>query len=143
MKTVYYIGIVLVAGIMGGCRSDSTAPTLPVSIVGNFSLETIHGDTVPTLLFYNKSDSTETDLISDIYTFNQDLSYSEQRVLRLWHGTAVTDTTVTNTGTYTQSGASITITPAGVTSVPGSLSGAFLTVIDSTSVYIYHKDQEL
>ena len=143
MKMVYCATLVLASLATAACSSDKgTGPTLPVSVVGSFALQTINGDTVPTLLSYNKADSTETDVISDVYTFNSDLTYSEAMVVRLWHGSSVTDQTLTAMGTYAQSDASVTITPSGQTTLAGALSGAFLTVKDTTTTLVYHKNQD-
>jgi hypothetical protein len=141
MKTVYSSGILLVAFIGAACSSDSTGPSAPEPVIGSYALQTINGDTVPTLLSY--INSVETDMISDVYTFNSDQTFSEQIVVRVTQGSSIMNQSRTSSGTYAQHDASLTISPTGGTTEQASVSGDFFTVTTGTSTQLYHKNPSM
>lgn len=124
MRYLALAGLVLAAL---ACRAgDATSPT--VSIVGNYSLRTVNGGSLP----YTFSNGAR--LTGDLLTINADGTYTDV-------GYYSNQGTTTEQGTYSDNNGSIVFDDLtdGIT-YQASLSGSVLTEINSGYTEVYQKN---
>jgi hypothetical protein len=81
------------------------------------------------------------DVLSDVYTFNADHTYSEVTSFRLTNGTSITTQQATEVGTWSQTNASVGFGPTTSGSSPytGSVAAGTLTVASGGITAVYTK----
>lgn len=122
---------VLLAG--AACHGDGGGPTGPITVVAVYQLQTLDGVPLPADV---QTGPPAVTVQADSYTLNSDSVYNEQGTVE----SAGSPATETESGTWSQTGATITFTPTDRTLIPysGSVSNDTLTIVSGgrTAVYV-------
>ena len=112
----------LVAGSLA-CTGDSTGPE---SIEGTYTLQTMAGRSLPAILLQDESGKFE--ITSGSIVLRAPNAFTMSLTFRQTVGTQMTSETIEADGTWTRSGATVTLTSDGE-AVLATLSGRTLTLI--------------
>ena len=108
-----------------GCGgSDSTAPA--ASAQGTWNLQTVNGAALPVTYFTDPSTGDKSEILDDQFVLNADHSFTEAFTTRDTQGTTVTTNLGTDSGTWSQSGNSVSLV-TGTGSVTATMNNNTIT----------------
>jgi hypothetical protein len=136
MKKVLVTSAALFVLACGG--GDSTAPGV-ASAAGSWSLQTINGTPLPFTIFDQVSPPDKLEVLSNTFVASTSGTFVETSTLRETQGTTVTTQTETDTGTWRQNNAAITITTSDGTVNTAAISGDVITASESGALFVYHR----
>lgn len=118
-----------------GC-GDSSGPNV-ASAVGTWNLQTVNGQGMPLTILSTTGYRLE--LVSDVYEVRPNGTFTETLTIRETEGSAVTTTSESETGTWVQNNAAITITYSDGSVETAAISGDVITANIDGAVYIYRR----
>lgn len=128
--------LLLVLALLVGCGDDGTGPG--GSIVGTWSLQSVNGTNLPFVIAQTGQNKTE--LTGDVYSVLAGGAFTQVTTIRTTINGAVTNQTITDSGSYTQNGTAVTFFFASDgSSVTGAVSGSTITMADDGVSGIYRK----
>jgi hypothetical protein len=136
MKKVLITSAALCVLACGG--ADSTGPGV-ASAVGTWSLQTINGSPLPFTVSEQISPPDKLEVLSNVFVASANGTYVETFTLRDSQGTTVTTQTESDTGTWRQNNAAITITTSDGTVNTAAISGDMITASESGALFVYHR----
>ncbi len=118
------------------CGGDgSTGPG--ASIAGAYSLTTVNGAPLPFVV--QQAGTFKREITADTYTLAAGGTWTEVRAERTTSNGAVTTSTITDAGTWSGNGTSITLTSPASTSLSGTVSGNTLSLSSAGNTMVYTK----
>ena len=125
----------VLTAFVAGCGDDDDDPVSPAAgITGTYALETVNDEDVPVVVVTNGADTGE--ITAGSLTLNNNLSFTSSLSIRTTIGGQATDETLTESGTFTRSGNTITLTSGGE-SVTATLSN------NNTTITLTEDDEDL
>ena len=128
---------VVLAFVLAACASDSS--TAPSGVVGPWSLQTVNGSALPFVV--GQSGENKSELLADTIKLASAGGFIESSSFRTTLNGVVTLQTVADTGTYTLSGSTLTLsstTSAGA-SGSGTVSGNTITATIQGLAFVYKR----
>lgn len=128
---------VVLAFVLAACGSDSS--TGPSGVVGTWSLQTVNGSALPFVV--GQSGENKSELLADTIKLASAGGFIESSSFRTTLNGVVTLQTVADTGTYTLSGSTLTLsstTSAGA-SGSGTVSGNTITATIQGLAFVYKR----
>ncbi|HEX6627238.1 MAG TPA: lipocalin family protein [Gemmatimonadaceae bacterium] len=114
---------------------DSTGPV--ASAEGTWSLQTVGGTALPYTYAYDAVTQHRAEVLSDVFVFSADGSYTETFTTRDTQGTTVTTETATDAGTWSQSGKTVTVTFSDGSHLGASINGDQISMNTAAGVLLY------
>ena len=120
---------------MLGCGGDSTGPA--ASAEGTWNLQSVNGQGLPFTAASTSAPVYRFEILADQVVVNADGSFTEYTTSRETQGTAVTETTDTYTGTWSQHGNQVDITDSDGQTTTAVINGNKLAINQQGFVAIY------
>lgn len=134
MKRILIAGLCLLAVACGGDSATGASS----GIAGTYTLRTADGAPLPHVL--SQSATSKQEVLSDAYVLTSGGTWSASAQIRTTINGQASISTAPATGTYTVSGASISLRNTGTnTSFSGTIDGTTLTLTGGGSVLVYMK----
>ena len=119
------------------CGGDSITDAT-ASIAGTYTLQTVNGSPLPFTVF--TSGTTKIEITDDVVTITDAGTYSESGHTRTTNGSQVTTQVVSEVGSYTRNGTAITFrSNDGLSVSTGAISGSSITIVDSGISAVYKR----
>ena len=129
--------LVLAAASATGCGSDGITDT-SASVLGTYRLESYDGTPPPVVLI---AGDPKLEVMADQFVLASGGVFTQRTSFRLTEGGVVTLDEVIETGTFTASGSTVTITLASDnTSTAATVSGRALTILFEGHRLVYSRD---
>lgn len=126
------LALVLAAACNG---SDSTTPG--ASVAGTYTLQTVNGSPLP--YTYLSSGPLQKAIVDDAITLTAAGTWTEQGDDRTTSNGVVTTSAVSDAGTYSVSGTTLSMASTANGAITGSLVGSTLTLNDQGLIAVYMK----
>lgn len=124
--------------VMAACGSDSTTGPHTSSVVGDWTLQSVDGKAPPDTVIHTSTLTVE--FLDGTLALNADMSYKLFFHSRTTQGDSVTADSSGSSGTYTQSGNTVTIhNPANNGDVVATIASSNLTFVDNGLTFMFTK----
>lgn len=126
------LAAVICAVLVTSACSESTS--IGGTTGGSFTLSTVNGSDLPAI---STQGGTQTEVTSGSIALNSDHSWASSLTKRTTTGGTSQTTTLTDSGTWTQSNGAILLTSNTGSATSGTLVGGILTFTSGGAVYVY------
>ena len=119
------------------CGGDSTGPG--GNVAGTWELTTVNGAGLPFTLVQIASPVYRLEVMGDIYTFNDNGTWTGTTTLRENDNGTITTTSEPSSGTWSQAGANVTINYEDTSSSTATISGDRITFAEGGVTAVYER----
>ncbi len=127
MRRLAVVGMLACAAVLGACGSDSVTSSVPASMAGSWTLQSINGMNLPVTVTQSSGDSFA--LVSDVITADSAGAFTELTLIETTVSGQMAMDTVADAGTYKLSGTSVSLTfMSDSSTATGTLAGNTLSL---------------
>ena len=131
------LAFIVLAFVLAACAGDSS--TAPSSVVGTWGLQTVNGAALPFVV--GQAGASKSELLADTIKLASGGGFIESSSFRTTFNGVVALQTIADTGTYTLSGSSLTLssTTSAGSSGSGTVSGNTITATIQGLAFVYKR----
>ena len=137
MRTIVFIGFLSCALLFSGCDSGGSNDSFEQNITGTYALQTVDGVALPFVVVQVMDNKIE--LLEGQMRLDADQTFSASLTARITEDGVATTETESDTGTYSVSGTTLTLTYGDGTTESGTLVGKTMTITAEEITFVFRK----